>query len=326
MSVLKFPSFRLGFLLAIAATFAFVPVAVAQDDDKPQEAVIMFDIDVEGILGSALVKSLPLDDALGGLPAPEELKDAIMDARRVTGMLSLPESVEDLENMQGEMVPMDFAASFEFNTEESLNEVFKNIENDSKTFEKDGVTYYQPPRGESNLCVRKIGTKGFEIGTVDYVTAGKNRDFATKALAKMWKAKTKAPLQIAIDIEGAREFFDSINERHGEEVPAIVKPYVDLHESMDSLHLSLDPDASKMLTIVTTSNMADDAETVLGGFEAIIGLAKQGAKAVPAEQGGGLSQALAGGLKAENKEGEVTFSLTKPKNLEKMIGDLMKQQ
>jgi hypothetical protein len=334
MSVLKFQSFCLGLVLAIATAFAFVPVAVAQEDDKPQDAVIMFDLDLESIFASALVKSISLDVMLDSFSVSREMKGSIMDLRRVSGMSSLPESVKV---WHPEMLPFDFACTIEFGSEDSLDEVFKDIENNSKTFEKEGVTYYQPPHGESNYCGRKIGKTSFEVGTVNYVTVAQDRDFATDALTKLWKAKTKAPLQIAVDFKGARNFFDSIDEHYGEAFGQPAMYYINLHKSIASLLLSFDPDSSKMLTIVTKSDMADDAETVFNGFEAAIRLAKQyaaffsamepiGEKEAEKWRGlAGIYEALAGGLKAEQNEAEVTLTLTRPKNIEKMISDYLKK-
>lgn len=302
----------------VALLFCSSIAAAQESTHKP--ASLAFDVNGQAIMQSKLVKMLPIPTRGLGRQAQ------FLEAKRFFGAVSLPESLEALNQMKpNSPVPVEFLAVAEFDTKEAREKAIpSSAVGNSKKVTINGKEYYAEPNVENMHLL--LEEKKFEIGTKSYLSVPRS-SLLTSTLKSSMGELGKAPAKIVIDLTQDREvILSALDQIKKQGVPPTVGPFLDLPKKMDQLLLAIDPDADEIIKLVSRSSKPEDAAFVAKTLNALVGLGKMGYQSAPKEMPGvEIGQALLNAISVKTDGNVATLILKKPANLEEMMARTMQQ-
>ncbi|MFO0939271.1 MAG: DUF1559 domain-containing protein [Pirellulales bacterium] len=307
------------FAIAIVTLLVGSGSSFAQESThKP--ASLAFDINGQAIMQSKLVVALQIPPAALGRQAQ------VLQAKRFFGAVSLPESLEALNQMRPDSpVPVEFMAVAEFDTKEAREKTIPtSVVANSKKVTVNGKEYCVEPRVENLLLL--LEEKRFEIGTKPYLSAAR-ASLLTSTLRSAMGELGKAPAKIVVDLTQDREvILTALDQIKKQGVPPTVGPFLDLPKRMDQLLISIDPDGDEIIKLVSRSSKPDDAAFVSKTLNALVGLGKMSYQSAPKEMPGvEVGQALLNAISVKVDGNTATLILKKPANFEEMLARTKQQ-
>lgn len=278
---------------------------------------IAFDISGKKLSESKLVKSIPM---------PPNAQMNVLDARRMFGAISVPESFAALAQFQpGGELPVELLVVGEFDNNEDRQKMISDAQlQNAETVQLNGKDYYVEPNvGNMHLLLEE---KKIEIGSKDYLLAQRPA-LLTAALKAAMGEMGKAPLKIAIDMEQDRAFFlEVVDMAKQQGVPAMMAPFLDLPKKINLLTLSIDPDSDEMLKLTAKTSKPSDAKFVSNSIDGLVGIAKMGYAQAPKEMPGAeLFKAIFANTKTSIKENDVFLIIKKPAGFDDLLQKSMAQ-
>ncbi len=278
---------------------------------------IAFDISGKTLSESKLVKSIPM---------PPNAQMNVLDARRLFGAISVPESIAALAQFQpGGELPVELLIVGEFDNNEDRQKMISDsqLEN-AETVQLNGKDYYVEPNvGNMHLLLEE---KKIEIGSKDYLLAQRPA-LLTAALKAAMGEMGKAPFKLAIDMEQDRAFFvEAVDMAKQQGVPPMMLPFLDLPKKINLLTLSIDPNSDEMLKLTAKTSKPSDAKFVANAIDGLLGIAKMGYAQAPKEMPGvELYQAISANTKTSIKDNDTFLIIKKPAGFDELLQKTMAQ-
>ncbi len=296
------------FLLAVSAG---VSQANAQQTVARPPA-IAFDISGKALSESKLFQSIPI---------PPNAKMNPLDARRLFGAMSVPESVAALAQFEqgGGALPVELLVVGEFDNNEDRQKVINDAQlENAETIKLNGKDYYIEPTVENMHLL--LEEKKFEMGSKDYLLAQRSA-LLTATLKAAMAEMGKAPVKIVIDMEQDREFFiEAVDMVKQQGAPPMVLPFLDLPKKINLLTLSIDPNSDEMLKLTAKSSKASDAKFVANAIDGLLGIAKMGATQAPKNTPGlELLKAISANTKTSTKDNDTFLIIKKPASFDELL-------
>ncbi len=256
------------------------PAVHAQTDlTENQKAVIAFDFRVNKILENSLMQNQQAKDAF--VDAPMELPGGISleQVKRVFGAVSLPDNVAQLAAMQQPgSLPMELFVRIQFADASAADEMIKELEDDSETLTKDGVSYIRPPGNEpENLLAHRFDLTTVEFGTNNYLFR-EDRKVFSNGLQQAWNKVPDHAFRMAMDLDGRRDFIDQAVAMAKQQAPPMMGGFIDLINKASDLRISMDLDGDHLLLFSAAGVDESNAEELRKGLDGVMGLAKMSAQ------------------------------------------------
>ena len=278
---------------------------------------IAFDISGKTLSESKLVKSIPM---------PPNAQMNVLDARRLFGAISVPESIAALAQFQpGGELPVELLIVGEFDNNEDRQKMISDAQlENSETVQLNGKDYYVEPNvGNMHLLLEE---KKIEIGSKDYLLTQRPA-LLTAALKAAMGEMGKAPFKLAIDMEQDRAFFvEAVDMAKQQGVPPMMLPFLDLPKKINLLTLSIDPNSDEMLKLTAKTSKPSDAKFVANAIDGLLGIAKMGYAQAPKEMPGvELYQAISANTKTSIKDNDTFLIIKKPAGFDELLQKTMAQ-
>jgi Protein of unknown function (DUF1559) len=292
-----------------------VPLVALQPANQLEKAVIAIDINPVQLKDHPVVQ-------MSFKGAPTELKN-LLNAQRISGTMTLPNDPEEFANISPfAEVPFEFFLIIEFaNKADRLKVLPEEALESLERVKLQGKNYYSGPSEQLNILLMVEDHK-IEVGTRNYLLAD-NRDFATPDLKEAMRAMPPSPARVAVDLQGARNFFDAaILLAKQQQPPAFVAPFIDLPKKIDSASLTVDLKNDLMARLTTNSGSEMEAQSVGKAFKAILDLIKFSANSSPTPDAKFAVMLLAA-TAVETENDTTQLSLKKPENFEGNFQELI---
>lgn len=308
---------RRSLYLCLILLAASVVVSVSTSQAIAQQTVarppaIAFDISGKTLGESKLVQLIPI---------PPRTKMNPLDARRLFGAMSVPESIAALAQFEqsGGVLPVELLVVGEFDNNLDRQKMINDAQlKNTETVKLNGKDYYVEPRVENVHLL--LEEKKFEIGSKDYLLAQRPA-LLTATLKAAMSEMGKAPVKIVIDMEQDRAFFlEAVDMAKQQGVPAMVLPFLDLPKKINLLTLSIDPDSDEMLKLTAKTSKPSDAKFVSNSIDGLLGIAKMAFGQAPKNaQGIELFKAISANAKTSTKDNDTFLIIKKPAGFDELL-------
>ena len=307
-------------VLCLATWAGQVDVSIAQSDLADEDrATAMFDLqmskmmegDFADAMGEEFAEMLP--DTPDGEVAPDEIS-------RISGMMTIPNSVQDFQKMETQpLVGMDYLFKIELVDSEAAEKVMEKMKEEGGSVEIGGETYFTNDEFEGMLG-RLVNDTTIEVGTEKYLTQP-SRDLLSANLKAAFNKTADVGFRLVIDLESesdlvAEAMAEATKESGGDPMAAGM---IQLMDNMADLRLTFDLDADTMLSLSMTGKSEEDAIELQGGLDGMLGMAKMfGAGAADEIPDPELAKAAKGiimGLQATREGNDVSINIARPANL-----------
>jgi hypothetical protein len=271
MRILSFLSF--GLLLLWPVQSADAQSAPLSDKDK---AVVYFDIRLDRLLSSNLAESFGLKEQM----AQNMQGDVdVSKASRVSGVMSAPESIDQLQNMEGvEELPFHFLVHIAFVDEDALNQAISKIASDSTEFTAEGKTYYRPTGNDApkNICAGILNRTTMVMGTDSYVFMADHKAAHSNGLKSAINSMGSGEdgFRVAIDLAGAKELIDQAVEMGKQQADPMSQAFLELVPGMKDLRITLDFSGGNLFSLGSTCVDEEAATQLKEALDSIFGVAK----------------------------------------------------
>lgn len=308
---------RLFYRCLSLLAFVVCPSLANAQQTVARPPAIAFDISGKTLSESKLVKSIPV---------PPDAKMNVLDARRMFGAISVPESIAALAQFQpGGELPVELLIVGEFDNNEDRQKMISDAQlENAETVKLNGKDYYVEPNvGNMHLLLEE---KKIEIGSKDYLLAQRPA-LLTAALKAAMGEMGKAPVKIAIDMEQDRAFFvEAVDMAKQQGVPPMVLPFLDLPKKINLLTLSIDPNSDEMLKLTAKTSKPSDAKFVANSLDGLLGIAKMATGQAPkGAPGVELYQAISANTKTSVKDNDTFLIIKKPAGFDDLLLKTMAQ-
>lgn len=298
--------------------------------DEKQQAVILFDVRLDRLQESDLAKSMGLKEQMAQNSGNSEID--FSKAVRIFGMVSAPESIEDIQQMQaggGEEMPMEFAMRVQFADEAAMDEVMNKMKAEGTEFTNGGKTYYRPDdeNAPKNVCAGQIDSTTMVMGTENYVTLKDFKSAFSKGVQTAWSnvSKTEDTIRIVIDLAGSKNLVDDLLEM-GKDAPPPAKAFLDLVPGMNDLRITMDFSGGHLFTLGSTCKDSECATNLNDALDSIFGMAKLTGEAqlgqmkqMGMDQVANVASQVLKSLKPKLDGSSVTVTVPKPDGFEDAI-------
>ena len=324
-------------LAAIVACLFLVSPTLAQSAPNQDSAELAFDLRMDQLRETPLYGMV--SQAVDQMKSQGEMPDEIDfdKVNRVWGAIQFPETVEEMEAMDGlspgDALPMDLFIQIEFVDAESADAAMGTILEDSEEVSRNGKTYFAPKSGSeapSNLLGHKVNSSTIEFGTDAYVTAGAGEGLFSNGLGEAWGSFGDEPIRLAFDLDNARTLVDEGLELAKADSPPMMHGMLDLVSKMKQVRLSVDlKDGGNLLSFGAAGTDEEAAEELRSGLDGMLGMAKMmGGSAVEEirAQDEGMADVVAailGSLAAKRDGTDVEIVIPKPEGFEDAIQSMM---
>ncbi len=307
--------------LFLLATFVGVSVCASRANAQQTVArppAIAFDISGKTLGESKLVQLIPI---------PPRAKMNPLDARRLFGAMSVPESIAALAQFEqsGGALPVELLIVGEFDNNEDRQKMINDAQlENSETIKLNGKDYYVEPTVENMHLL--LEEKKFEMGSKDYLLA-QRPSLLTATLKAAMAEMGKAPVKIVIDMEQDRAFFlEAVDMAKQQGVPAMILPFLDLPKKINLLTLSIDPNSDEMLKLTAKSSKPSDAKFVANAIDGLLGIAKMSTAQAPKNTPGlELFKAISANTKTSTKDNDTFLIIKKPAGFDELLQKTMAQ-
>jgi len=299
--------------------------------EKQQKAVVLFDIQMDRLSESEMARILNLREqmtqAAGGVD-PSKLV-------RVFGMASAPESVDDLQNMQGGSLPVEFSMRMEFKDASSASAAMKEItEKSGESFQRNGRTFYRPDENDDtpeNLVASQLDSTTIEVGTETYAFMADQKQAFTAGLQQAWSRVSdgKDAIRIVLDLEGARSLIDQALDMAGSAGDPMVEGFLDVIPGINDIVITMDLSGGNLLGLAMSCKDSASAQQLNDALSGIFGLAKMfGGQAVGElrqqdPQLADVAQSLLRALTPKMNQNVVEVNIPKPTGMEEAVKNAM---
>lgn len=266
-------------LLAGMGQALFAQTAPLEDKQK---AVVLFDVRLDRLQESELGKATGLKEKMEQGSSNAEIN--FSKAVRVFGMISAPESIEQIQQMQasgGQEFPMEFAMRVQFADEGALNDVLNKMKTESTEFTQDGKTYYRPKDEKTGkMCAGQVDSTTMVLGTQNYVTLPDLKSAFSDGVKSSWGnvAKKDDTIRVVVDLAGSKEFVDQLLEM-GKGAPPMAQAFLELVPGMNDLRITMDFSGGDLFSLGSNCKDSESANNLKDALDSIFGIAKMGAEA-----------------------------------------------
>lgn len=278
------------------------------------KAVIGISVDLASLFQQPLVKDLL---EIAGEDAPIQPADFT----RVTAFVGAPKGIdpESLENMDTYV----FAAFKDPATGEKIRQFM--LADGGMEVDLNGKKVIDP--ADFNLppdYLIEVQSNYLVIASRRYMSSPSNQ-FASQGLVNAFKSMPKAPVRIAVDLDGARDILDQVSQIAKQNADLFTKPYVSLIDEVSYLTLSSDLANDQLLNITLAGHDEKEAKSIKLKMDALLGLAKQFASMAPlGEDQKSLTQAL-DALAAKQNGNAVNVLINKPEGFDQAVAAAINQ-
>ena len=294
--------------------------------EEMQKAVVVFDIRLDTIRGSALAQELKLTEKLSAMRAQSGHDGLdLTKIDRIFGAMSAPENMESamaLQANQIEDLPVDFFVRMYLNEEAAADVLFAKIENENGgTVVHDGRTFYKMPEmvgAPTGLLIHKVDAKTIDFGTETYLFQP-DRNVLTANLAAAAQGKPDAAVRMAIDFSGAKELMAELMAAAKQNAPnPMFEGFIDLIDNIKDLAIILDVSGGDLVSVKATGVNQADAIELKEGLDGLLFLGKtsiQGMLPMIREQdpdGAAVMEKIAESLNATNENETVKIAIPTP--------------
>jgi hypothetical protein len=298
--------------------------------EKQQRAVVLFDIQMDRLGDSEMARVLNLREQIAGTTGAVDPTKLV----RIFGIASAPESIDDLQNMQGGSVPVEFSMRMEFKDTASAEEAMKEIAGTSgESFQRNGRTYFRPDDDEApeNMVASQLDGKTIEIGTEKYAFLAEQKQAFTPGLQEAWNrvSSGKDAIRIVIDLEGARELVNQALDLAGGAGDPMLEGFLDVIPGINDIIISMDLSGGNLLGLSMGCKDSGSAQQLNDALAGIFGLAKMfGGQAIGElrqqdAQLADVAQSLLRALSPNMSQNLVEVNIPKPEGMENAIKNAM---
>jgi hypothetical protein len=251
--------------------------------DEKQKAVLLFDVRLDRLQESELAKSMGMKEMMQQSGASAEID--FSKAVRIFGMVSAPESVQALQQMQagGTEMPVEFSMKVQFANEGALNDVLNKAKTESTEFTKGGKTYYRPKdeKAPKNICMGQMDETSLVLGTDAFVFLPDQKAAFSEGLKSSWGtvAKNEDSIRIVVDMVGAKALIDEAIEMGKEGAPPMAVGFMELVPTMNDLRITMDLSGGNLFTLGSTCKDSECATNLNDALDSIFGMAKMAGQA-----------------------------------------------
>jgi len=281
---------------------------------KVKPATVVFQVAPQRLLESELAKSLAMRKNLErdfGAPVPRML----MQATLIRGIVTMPDSMDKVLQVEGENSPFDFYVEVEFDKQELLDEMTRRLAERSE-FEidqKSDVTIYRPKAENSNLYIAVGKTRTLTMATDSYDVDSDNLQNMSKAAQKLWEKKSGSAARLVIDVEGARKFIDELSKFVRNVMPEQASKYLGMIEQVRQVSASVDFDQDMLMKMVAEAQSSQAADSLEETLVEWVELAKASQNLGPAAE---VLMKMLNSIRPKADGRTVSLSVAKPDGLE----------
>lgn len=315
-------------VLCLATLVCQVDVSLAQSDLADEDrATLMFDLQMSKMMEGEFADAMG-DEIADLMPEIEEGDLEPQDIDRVSGMMTLPNSIQDFEKMGMQpMAGMDYLFKLEFADSDATEKALAKMKEEGDTIEVGGQTYFTNPEVEGMLG-RKTNDTTIEVGTEKYLSQT-SRDLVSANLKAAFKKTEDVGFRLVMDLESESELVAeamamATTQSGGEPMAAGM---IQLMDNMSDLRLSFDLDADTMLSLAMTGKNDEDAAELQGGLDGMLGMAKMfggpATKDIPDAELAKAAEGIVMGLKATRDGNDVSINIARPENLVEAVKSAM---
>ncbi len=324
----------LGMKMSAFAAVALLTAPVFAQSDYGAQADVAIELTPSKIIESPLGKKMGFAEQLQAMPTPPGAPNPAEIKRVYVGLVA-PESAEKLEGIQaGEQNDLQFFVRVEFLTAEAASKVMNQaIEDNSGEVEKNGKTYYSPPKDAgmpTGTTMYLVDDQTIALTSDGFQDKTDGMPF-TDALSTAWKAAPDSAIKLSIDGVNARALIKSIVEqgkKNGGGNP-IIAAVMDLFPTMDNINLAIDLSSADLIKLNMTGSDEDKAGDINDGFKSLVTMAKPMAKgglsmigAQAPDAAATLGKLVDGmGVKQEGKS--VTMNIPRPEGFEDAVQEMV---
>jgi hypothetical protein len=324
--------------LTLVAGFSQTVVAQTAPLDEKQKAVLLFDIRLDRLQESELAKSMGIKEMMQKSGASAEIDPS--KAVRVFGMVSAPESVQALQQIQagGTEIPVEFFLKIKFANDGALKEVMHWVKTESHEFTKVGKTYYRPKDEEApkNLCLGQVDGTSLVLGTDAFVLLPDEKEAFSEGLKSAWDtvAESEDSIRIVVDMVGAKALIDEAIEMGKEGAPPMAVGFMELVPTMNDLRITMDLSGGNLFTLGSTCKDSECATNLNRSLDSIFGWAERAGRAQldqmkesPGRQGlVAVADEILESLKPNLVGNSVNLTIPKPEGLEAAFNEAVAPQ
>lgn len=330
MQVIKFRIF-LSYLVAACCAIPAMAQSVPLKDD--QKAVVLFDFRMERFVNSDIAKALGLADQLAATAGGDM---DLSQATRIFGITSLPQSVQEFEEMQmGTSPDIDFSVRIMFASEAAATANMKKISEESEdNFSRDGRTFYRMPGGDElsqRASASQLNETTLEVGTDRFVFLDSQRDAFTTGLQDAWSkiSSIDDTLRIAIDLAGAKNLVGEALEMGRAQADPVTQGFLELVPNLNSISMTMDMSGGDLLGLSFACKDSESAQELKEALDGIFAIAKMTGGPMIQQMSqddpkmGEVGQQLLRSLTPRQEQNEVMVKIPKPNGLEEVILNAM---
>ena len=151
------------------------PSSGLQSPTRERPAVIAIDVNMERLHSSGLDQIF--QEVQAGA-ARNEVQAVILSAKRMTGALSAPESLQSIMTMSpGQPIPMDFFLKLQFADVDAQAKALANLKEGFEEVTEEGKKRFKPTLdGPANIRMVVVDAITIELGTLNYLNFTGYRD------------------------------------------------------------------------------------------------------------------------------------------------------
>ena len=306
-------------VLCLATWAGQVDVSIAQSDLADEDrATAMFDLQMSKMMKGDFADAMG-EEFADMLPETPEGEVSPEDVSRVSGIMTIPNSIQDFQKMETQpLVGMDYLFKIEFADSEAAEKAIGKMKEEGGSVEIGGQTYFTNNEVEGMLG-RLVNDTLIEVGTEKYLTQS-SRDLLSANLKAAFNKTADVGFRLVIDLESesdlvAEAMAEATKESGGDPMAAGM---IQLMDNMADLRLTFDLDADTMLSLAMTGKSEEDAIELQGGLDGMLGMAKMfGAGAADEIPDPELAKAAKGiimGLQATREGNDVSINIARPEN------------
>lgn len=310
-------------VVCLLGIFVLSPELKAQSANPVRPAVMSFSVDIAKLKSSALA---PLFSQMESAPVTSGPQAIIAAAKSISGSFSLPASAQDLMTMgPQEDIPFNFVVQVNFPDSATMSKIWDSITADFEPAEMDGISGFRLANEETpNMLFTQLDDVSMAIGTPTFIKQS-GRTANSKGVNALMGTLPDHSLKLAIDLSNSTDLLDEVKEMLNGQLPPEAAPFFDVAMKIQSLKLSFDMEAEKMLVLGVGGRDEEATKEIFQTVDGLLNMAKFAAGAQIAQmkedspQTAEVASKLLAALKPKNEGNEMTLVVDRPEGMDEML-------
>lgn len=261
--------------LCLWSTASQSTVQAQSDLDPAKRGSLLLRIDLERYTKSPFGELFPLSAIASnnGLPLAEFRDIKFDQLQELSVVFQSPKSLVELMEMEqsgSNPLPFNFMVHAQSGGTDSFQSFREMVEQSSDVEKVDGLEYFRPTNGPSNVAAVFGKENYMRVGTDDFVgrpVKSSLSDNVNKIVGKL----PPAVVQLALDVNAIRNMIDDLVEMNELDSPA-VRPFLEALDCVGSISGFVDFQNDNLLQLNFEAKQADQVDKVKTALEALLGL------------------------------------------------------